>query len=387
MVRNHIVVGLGYGDEGKGVLTDYLASTLDNAVVIRHNGGHQCGHTVRMPDGRAHVFSNFGAGTFRQVPVFFSNFCTIDPIGILNESDALSSMGVSPTLFVDPMAMVVTPFDKFFNINDNRNLSHGTVGVGFGACVERNLGPCKLFAQDLFYPPVLTRKLEAIKNYYRARLKANGIESSLAGLELEIMSIEPFWEAVGAVSGLISLMTERDLFAHRFDHFIFEGGQGILLDMEFGIYPNMTRSFTTSRNAFEILHRNNRAAETEIYYATRAYQTRHGNGWMSSEEHPVCLVNDQEETNTADGYQGAFRKGLLDLDMLDYALQCDANYAGNATKHLIVSCLDQMTSWQYTQNGQVVQVSDRESFLQAVTLCHSVLVNDSPRSETIVKWR
>lgn len=387
MVRNHVVVGLGYGDEGKGVLTDYLASELGNAVVVRHNGGHQCGHTVRMPDGRAHVFSNFGAGTFRQAPVFFSNYCTIDPIGILNESAALRKMGVSPVLFVDPMAMVVTPFDKFFNINDSRNLSHGTVGVGFGACVERNLGPCKLFAQDLFYPSVLIRKLEAVKNYYQARLKANCVDSSLAGLELEIMGIEGFWEAVGGICGEIRLMTEKQLFTAGFDHFIFEGGQGILLDMEFGIYPNMTRSFTTSRNAFEILLRNNQTTRSAIYYATRAYQTRHGNGWMSSEERPVSLVNDQEETNTGGGYQGAFRKGLLDLDMLSYALQCDANYAGDAVKHLVVSCLDQMTSWEYTRNGQVVQVSDLGSFLQAITLCDSVFINGSPYSETMSKWR
>lgn len=387
MVRNHIVVGLGYGDEGKGVLTDYLVSSVDNAVVIRHNGGHQCGHTVRMPDGRSHVFSNFGAGTFRQTPVFFSNFCTIDPIGIMNELGALRTMGLSPTLFVDPMAMVVTPFDKFFNINDSRNVSHGTVGVGFGACVERNQGPCKLFAQDLFFPSILERKLEVVRNHYRARVKAIGIESRLAGLELEIMRIDSFHEALCAIGGFIRVMTEKELFAQRFDHFIFEGGQGVLLDMEFGIYPNMTRSFTTSRNAFEILHRNGQMTSTAVYYATRAYQTRHGNGWMSSERYPVSLVNNQDETNTAGGFQGAFRTGVLDLDMLRYALQCDSNYSAGAEKHLVISCLDQLTSWQYTHDGRVVQVSNQESFLRAVARCDSVFINSSACSETMVKWR
>ncbi len=383
----HIVLGMGYGDEGKGVFTDYLSSKLAHPVVIRFNGGHQCGHTVRREDGHLHVFSNFGAGSFRQVPAFFSRFCTIDPTGIMRESRALLRLGVSPVLFVDPLAMVTTPFDKFYNINDRANLAHGTVGVGFGATIERNQGPFRLYAQDLFFPMVLERKLEAVRDYYRIRFKARGLESCLEALELEIMRVDQFLRDVDIARDTIRLLTEAQLFEMGFENHIFEGGQGILLDMDFGIFPNVTRSNTTSRNAFEILRRNALPAAPIVYYLTRAYQTRHGNGWMSAENHPVSLTNNLHETNGPEGYQGQFRTGILDTDMLRYALQCDASFSGNAEKQMVVSCMDQLTGYQYLSRGNVLTAPTRDSFLKQIALCDKVWTNDGPGAETIRQWR
>lgn len=383
----HIVLGMGYGDEGKGVFTDYLSSTLDHPVVIRFNGGHQCGHTVMRAHGSLHVFSNFGAGSFRQVPAFFSRFCTIDPTGIVREFRALHRAGISPVLFVDPLAMVTTPFDKFYNVNDRANLAHGTVGVGFGATIERNLGPYKLYAQDLFFPAVFHRKLEAVRDYYRAKLKARGLESCLEALELEIMRVDQFLRDVEATRDIVRLLPESRLFDMGFENHIFEGGQGILLDMDFGIFPNVTRSCTTSRNAFEMLRRNGRLHSPTVYYLTRGYQTRHGNGWLSAENYPVALINNLHETNRADGHQGEFRTGILDTDLLRYALQCDASFSCNAEKKMVISCMDQLTGYQYLSGGNVLTAPDRDSFLKQIALCEKVLTNDGPGSDTIRQWR
>jgi len=383
----HIVLGMGYGDEGKGVFTDYLSTKLDHPVVIRFNGGHQCGHTVMHTDGQLHVFSNFGSGSFRQIPVFFSRFCTIDPTGIVRELRALQRWGISPVLFVDPLAMVTTPFDKFYNICDRANLAHGTVGVGFGATIERNQGPFKLYAQDLFFTAVLERKLEAVRDYYRTRFKARGLESCLEALELEIMRLDQFLRDVDSARGTIRLLTESRLFEMDFENYIFEGAQGILLDMDFGTFPNVTRSNTTSRNAFEILRRNGQHAAPAVYYLTRAYQTRHGNGWMSAENYPVSLIHNLHETNRPDGHQGAFRTGILDTDMLRYALQCDASFAGGAEKQMVVSCMDQLTGYQYLSGGNVLTAPTRDSFLKQIALCEKVWTNDGPGSDTIRQWR
>ncbi|MGN7885053.1 adenylosuccinate synthetase [Dyadobacter sp. 22481] len=383
----HIIVGMGYGDEGKGVFTDYLSSKLDHPVVIRFNGGHQCGHTVMHAQGSFHVFSNFGAGSFRKVPTFFSRFCTIDPTGMAREFDALSRLGVSPVLFVDPLAMVTTPFDKFYNINDRANLAHGTVGVGFGATVERNQGPYKLCAQDLFFPGILEQKLAAVRDYYRMKFKARGLESCIEALELEIMPVDQFMHDVAAACGIMRLLTEKQLFAMGFENYIFEGGQGILLDMDFGLFPHVTRSSTTSKNAFEILNRNVQSFDATVYYLTRAYQTRHGNGWMSAENYPVMLMNNRHETNGSHSRQGEFRTGILDTDMLRYALQCDANFAGTAEKQMVISCMDQLTTYQYLSSGNVLIAPDRDSFLRQITLCDKVLTNDGPGSAAIQQWR
>jgi adenylosuccinate synthase len=68
--------------------------------VIRFSGGHQAGHTVVTDDTR-HVFSNFGSGTLRGVPTYWSKFCTVEPIGLLNELDALKIKGYNPILYID----------------------------------------------------------------------------------------------------------------------------------------------------------------------------------------------------------------------------------------------------------------------------------------------
>ena len=261
------------------------------------------------------------------------------------------------------------------------------MGVGFGATIERNQGPFKLYAQDLFFPAVLERKLEGVRDHYRTKFKARGLESCLEALELEIMRLDQFLRDVDSARGTIRLLSESRLFDMGFENYIFEGGQGILLDMDFGIFPNVTRSNTTSRNAFEILRRNGPHAAPTVYYLTRAYQTRHGNGWMSAESYPVSLIHNLHETNRPGGHQGAFRTGILDTDMLRYALQCDANFAGNAEKQMVISCMDQLTGYQYLSGGNVLTAPTRDSFLKQIALCEKVWTNDGPGSDTLRQWR
>ncbi|MEM9930725.1 MAG: adenylosuccinate synthetase, partial [Bacteroidota bacterium] len=88
-MTTHIVLGLAFGDEGKGVTTDYLCRQAERPLVIRFSGGHQAGHTVVSPQGRRHVFSNFGAGTLAGAPTFWSKYCTFHPVGYANEHESL----------------------------------------------------------------------------------------------------------------------------------------------------------------------------------------------------------------------------------------------------------------------------------------------------------
>lgn len=88
------VIGLGFGDEGKGITTDYLCSKTKNPLVVRFCGGSQVGHTV-VHNGIRHVFSSFGSGTLRGVPTYWSHKCALDPIGMLNELDVLKEKGIT----------------------------------------------------------------------------------------------------------------------------------------------------------------------------------------------------------------------------------------------------------------------------------------------------
>jgi len=164
--------------------------------------------------------------------------------------------------------------------------------------------------------------------------------------------MEFFFEDMKATLKIVDIVSEPEIF-HRFDTFIFEGSQGILLDQNYGFFPHVTRTNTTSQNAMELIKKHDLGLP-DVYYITRVYLTRHGNGPMANEGSALELINIDKETNVLNGWQGNFRKSLLDLDMINYALQCDANYSALCPKHLVVTCLDQLVGpLKVSANGHI----------------------------------
>lgn len=308
-----IVVGLGFGDEGKGLTTSFLCSQTINPLVVRFNGGQQAGHTV-VYEGKRHVFSSFGSGSLQNVPTYWSSFCTFYPPSFLREYELLNK----PTIYVNPLCPVTTPFDIDHNRNTEKVKRHGSVGMGVGSTIKRQEDYYKLFVQDLFFEDILVAKLKAIAKYYNMEKDA----------DREILY---FVKAVNKVKNIIKV--EDDSVLQRYNP-IFEGAQGILLDMDFGFFPNVTRSNTTTKNALQMY------PSQEVYYVTRSYLTRHGNGFLPNEK-KLSLVNNKNETNVSHPYQGEFRTAELDISLLNYALQCDNNFSKGLKKNLVITCLDQ----------------------------------------------
>ena len=144
------VIGLQFGDEGKGSMVSYLCSQSRNPLVVRFNGGHQAGHTV-LYNGIRHTFSSFGSGTLQGVPTYWSKYCTFYPLAAYNEYLKLQTLGIKkPILYVDPLCPVTTPYDCFSNFLDEKENNHGSVGVGFGSTIKRHESHYKLYFQDLF---------------------------------------------------------------------------------------------------------------------------------------------------------------------------------------------------------------------------------------------
>ncbi|MEM6378444.1 MAG: adenylosuccinate synthetase [Bacteroidota bacterium] len=348
-----IVLGLGYGDEGKGLSTAYLCQQSKKPLVIRFSGGHQAGHTVVDKKGHRHVFSNFGAGTLQGVPTYWSRFCTFNPLAYWKELQALAALQIEPTLYLDALAMVTTPYDIAFNQKTEQIQQHGSCGVGFGATLARNQTPNLLFVQDLLYPQVMRQKLKAIRTYYA---KKSGSEDWLTALEEQVAL---FCQLVDDLRPQLTVVREQNFFKRHdyFDHYIFEGSQGILLDMDHGFFPNVTYANTTSKNAFALLKRNAifQNVLPEIFYITRAYQTRHGNGFLSNEHLAVNYKPNPQETNQYNPWQGQQRVSPLDLNLLNYALDCDLNYSNGAQRrHLIITCMDQLIgNLQATVDGHL----------------------------------
>jgi adenylosuccinate synthase len=378
-MRTKIILGLGYGDEGKGKTTAWLAAKSNRSLVIRFSGGHQAGHTVVDKQGRRHVFSNFGAGTLSGAPTYWSCYCTFNPVAYSQEYQALQELGAEPSAFIDALALVTTPYDIFFNRHRETLKRHGSCGLGVGATMARNEGPHKLFVQDLLFPSVLRQKLQAVRTYYQAKSAEQdwllAADEAVIDFLREIDKIKPKLQVVQEANFF------RDLKAY--DQIIFEGSQGILLDMDHGFFPNVTYAYTTSRNAMELIQRYNLPAPT-VYYITRAYQTRHGNGFLSNEHFSLNYIPNPQETNQYNPWQGHQRVAPLDLDMLNYALGCDTNYSTKAkARNLVVTCLDQLTGeLQATENGLLASYSSVSAFAKKIEI-DFIKIYES-RSEDII---
>jgi adenylosuccinate synthase len=361
MAKIDIVVGLGFGDEGKGLVTSYLSSLAEKEsypLVIRFNGGHQAGHTV-VKDGIRHVFSNFGSGSLHGVPTFISKFCTFDPLGVLNEHKILRGKGVTPMLFVDPFAMVTTPFDKIANEKLEAGKRHGSVGVGFGQTIKRNEDYYKLHFQDLFYPDIVKEKLKNISYYYGRLLDLSSADEYIKDfiLDVQILLDQKIIEK------------NRHFNPWTFEHLIFEGAQGVMLDMDHGFFPNVTRSNTTSKNAIQILKDwNMEDIPSDVHYVSRVYHTRHGNGYLPGETKDLKLINNEKETNISHKFQGEFRKAPLNIDLLNFAINTDKLYSPNSYRKLYLTCRDQLGGFEVPViiggEEQIVQIGRIPALLE-----------------------
>lgn len=337
------VIGLGFGDEGKGKTVNYLAKENGQyCLVVRYNGGHQAGHTV-VENDKKHIFSTFGSGTFQQAPTFVSRFCTFYPHAFFVERDILQKITTLPVFYLDPMAMITTPFDVSQNQQSTDDKRNGTCGVGFGQTIKRHEDyHYKLFARDILHESVFIAKLENIYKFYNdgSDIKNDVSEKIFQGFVEEIREIR---ELIANDEFVINSLSEVVYNIHNTEEIIFEGAQGILLDMEHGFFPNVTRSHTTSKNIFTLIDEESLYSMDNLHYVTRAYQTRHGNGFMTNENVPLDLVNTDNETNKSGGWQGDFRLAPLDINLMKYALTCDAPYSKETNKILSLNCIDQIT--------------------------------------------
>jgi adenylosuccinate synthase len=158
---------------------------------------------------------------------------------------------------------------------------------------------------------------------------------------------------------------------------VFEGSQGVLLDQEHGVFPNVTHAHTTSKNAIELIEGLFSAGTITVNHVTRSYGTRHGNGWtpnpsVAFSNFPL-LKPAGEEINVRNEYQGEFRAFDLDRDVLKHAAQMDkiCFYRSKGEKflnpkfNLIVTCVD--------QNPFTLDGTER-------TIWSQILFNDSPES-------
>jgi adenylosuccinate synthase len=380
----NIVLGAGFGDEGKGHVVDKLVNSPAD-LVIRFSGGQQAGHTVYHSPTIKHSFSNFGSGTLKGATTFWSNFCTFDPVSVVKEFEKLTLLQIHPLLMVDPLSMVTTPYDILMNRQIANNKTN-TCGMGIGTTMQRNKSMYKLYVQDLLYNNVMVEKLNNIREYYYQRNTLVEVIDNVKSVEEQWMKI--FLEYVEKCLQIIKIIPEHEILQKqpiKFNNIVFEGSQGILLDQDHGFPPEVTWAYTTSKNAMEIIKRN-RLQPPNIYYVSRVYQSRHGDGYMTNQHIPVILKNNENENNVENKYQGKFRTSTLDLDLLNYAILCDSNFLyTHNSKNMVFTCRDQVDNITFTYEKNSYVFTD---FPDLLTRCQGnmqrVYTTNSPQSDLIL---
>ena len=339
----NIILCTGWGDSGKGITTDYLCNKYikERPIVIRFSGGPQAAHAV-MVDGKMHTHSSFGSGTFRHnVPTYFSEHALIYPPNLLKEQEILiEKTGRKPKLFIHPLAKLIIPFDVINNRLDNIAKRNGTCGIGIGAAMKRHEGPHKFHAIDLLNIKLLEQKLGSIYKHYVPHFSNEEVKEAIRD-EMALFKV--------AIRNINFTLKDYN-FLWGYGYLIFEGSQGIMLDMDHGLFPYVTYANTTSKNALDVLKKmntHNALIDTTITYVTRCYSTLHGNNPYFRQK-KINLINNENEINVENEFQGKFKVGEVNYKALNHAINIDTIYSNYITNvQLVVTCMDQREDFEF----------------------------------------
>jgi adenylosuccinate synthase len=345
--NNILIAGLGFGDEGKGTITDFLAAERDCKLVVRYNGGSQAAHNVVMPDGRHHTFSNFGSGSFRGARTFLSRFVLISPESLAHEAAGLSqTLGRNAweLVTIDEDAVIITPYHRA--LNRLRELArgdarHGSVGIGLGeARGDAIAGKLTLRARDLLAPE-LNFKLAAIQTLKWG--EAQALPTWRDDYTWDVFRQNPFELAneYHKIAKQVEIVPRSWLANNLKGHVIFEGAQGVLLDETHGFHPYVTWTDTTYNNALTLLQEAGASGSVERVGVTRSFSTRHGAGPLVPEVSNSKLVEgDHNHVATPNPFTGQLRAGPLDLVALRYAVDALDAFGGGTPDYVAVTHLD-----------------------------------------------
>ncbi|MDQ1921539.1 adenylosuccinate synthetase [Massilia pseudoviolaceinigra] len=355
------LLGLGFGDCGKGLFTDYLCRHWGAHTVVRFNGGAQAGHNVVLPDGRHHTFAQFGAGSFVPgVATLLAYPVIVHPTALLVEDAYLRRAGVHDALariLIDGRCRVTTPFHQA--AGRMRELqrgaaAHGSCGVGVGETAGHGIDHPEHIVRyaDLMQPAVALAKLELMRRTLRAAFGLRCAEpANQDAYDAELAVLDDASMATRWLDRVAELTRQAPPAAHaqvaQRLHLpgcvLFEGAQGVLLDEWRGFHPHTTWSSIHPASVRAVATDAGQHARIEHLGILRSYMTRHGNGPLPT--HDARLDHLPEPHNASDGWQGRFRRGHPDALLLRYALQVAGPLDGLLVSHLDVFGRERALRW------------------------------------------
>ncbi len=281
-MRNVVVVGAQWGDEGKGKIVDWLSAHFD--IVARYQGGHNAGHTVQIGE-RRFVLHLIPSGILREGTVcVIGNGVVVDPEALLDEMAMLRREGVSVTperLLISHRAHVILPYYRALESVVEQQLGERRVGTtmrGIGPAYEFKYGRRGLRVSDLCSPSRLREKILAAAEYANRVLRAFGAEL------VDPRSVCERYRELGET--IAPFVTDTASYLNRAiaegRTVLFEGAQGTLLDVDHGTYPFVTSSSASAGGA-SIGTGVAPTRITAVVGVIKAYTTRVGEGPFPTE--------------------------------------------------------------------------------------------------------
>jgi adenylosuccinate synthase len=333
-----VLLGLQWGDEGKGKIVDYLAPKYQ--MVARFQGGPNAGHTLKF-EGKKFVLHTIPSGIFREnLQNLIGNGVVIDPITFVRELNELTAVGVTfeNRLFVAKKAHLILPTHRMLDAASELAKGKEKIGStlrGIGPAYMDKTGRNGLRIGDILSPDFHARYLSLKQKHLKLLAQFPDLPFDLDGEEQKWM------EAIDEVKKIQFVDCEyfiADALAAG-KRILAEGAQGTMLDIDFGTYPFVTSSNTITAGVCTGLGVSPQKIK-EVYGITKAYCTRVGSGPFPTELH-----NETGEKLRAEGGEfGATtgrprRCGWLDVPQLKYAIML------NGVTQLIVTKMDVLSAF------------------------------------------
>ncbi len=281
-MKNVVVVGSQWGDEGKGKIVDWLSQQAD--IVIRFQGGHNAGHTLVI-DGTTYKLRLLPSGIVRKNKIsIIGNGVVVDPWALLEEIKEIGLKGVEineQNFIISESANLILPFHREMDEIREDSAGKGKIGTtrrGIGPAYEDKVGRRSIRVMDLRSEKNLDQRLEAVLSHHNAIRK--GLSKKIFEkdqLKKDLLKIAP---DILKFSKPVWLMIDQ--YKRQGKKILFEGAQGILLDVDHGTYPFVTSSNTVASSAST----GSGCGPNSINYVlgiTKAYTTRVGEGPFPTE--------------------------------------------------------------------------------------------------------
>lgn len=294
---NVAVIGSQWGDEGKGKIVDWLSSRAD--VVVRFQGGHNAGHTLVI-DGVEYKLHLLPSGIVREGKLsIIGNGVVVNPWALLEEIQTVTGKGVkisSDSLKVSESAHLILPIHSALDQAMEAARGEGKIGTtgrGIGPAYEDKVARRGIRLCDLKHPELVREKLENLFMHHNALLKGLGAEPLDVGQAFEeLMAVAPKILPFSA-----PVWKVLDEARHAGKRILFEGAQGLMLDVDHGTYPFVTSSNTVAASAAVGAGVGPKAIGY-VLGITKAYTTRVGKGPFPTEQ-----LNEDGETLGRRGHE------------------------------------------------------------------------------------